>query len=114
MKLSVGRMVLILTSFRYSDFELVYLNYLKYIHQVNLISSVILGASRAKLIFQKAKGMPRILFSLDKLVPGAAGEAMANLSLELYNEFKDVQSSLAEGLILTQLHRSICHLNLAS
>ncbi|XP_057770159.1 uncharacterized protein LOC130989991 isoform X2 [Salvia miltiorrhiza] len=54
------------------------------------------GASQAKLISQKAKGMPRILFSLHKLVDGAANEAMANLSLELYNEFKDVQSSLAE------------------
>ncbi|KAH6810316.1 hypothetical protein C2S51_024078 [Perilla frutescens var. frutescens] len=54
------------------------------------------GASWAKLISQKAKGMPRILFSLDKLVDGAAGEAMANLSLELYKEFKDIQSSLAE------------------
>lgn len=54
------------------------------------------GASRAKLFSQKSKGMPRILFSLDKLVDGAAGEAMAHLSLELFKEFKDVQSSLAE------------------
>ncbi|KAI3451573.1 hypothetical protein Pfo_008238 [Paulownia fortunei] len=54
------------------------------------------GASYAKLIAQKSKGMPRISFSLGKLVDGAAGEAMANLSLELYKEFKDVQSSLIE------------------
>ncbi|KAK6125566.1 hypothetical protein DH2020_040688 [Rehmannia glutinosa] len=54
------------------------------------------GAGYAKLIAQKAKGMPRITFSLNKLVDGAAGEAMANLALELYKEFKDVQSSLIE------------------
>ncbi|EYU23730.1 hypothetical protein ABFS82_08G089600 [Erythranthe guttata] len=54
------------------------------------------GATYAKLIAQKAKGMPRISFSLGKLVHGAAGEAMAELSLELYKEFKDVQSSLTE------------------
>lgn len=67
------------------------------------MSFVILGASRAKLFSQKSKGMPRILFSLDKLVDGAAGEAMAHLSLELFKEFKDVQSSLAEGPILCSL-----------
>ncbi|KAL8473536.1 hypothetical protein ACS0TY_030388 [Phlomoides rotata] len=54
------------------------------------------GAARARLTAQKAKGMPRILFSLAKLVDGAASEAMANLSLDLYKEFKGVQSSLAE------------------
>lgn len=74
----------------------------------------ILGASCAKLIAQKAKGMPRILFSLGKLFDGAAGEAMANLSLELYKEFKDVQSSLTEGLVFTKLLRIIPHLKLVS
>ncbi|PIM99245.1 hypothetical protein CDL12_28262 [Handroanthus impetiginosus] len=52
------------------------------------------GASCAKLIAQKSKGMPRISISLGKLVNWAAGEAMATLSLELYKEFKEVQSSL--------------------
>lgn len=64
-------------------------------------SFLILGATYAKLIAQKAKGMPRISFSLGKLLDGAAGEAMAKLSLELYKEFKDNQSLLTEGLLLT-------------
>ncbi|KAG6408205.1 hypothetical protein SASPL_131209 [Salvia splendens] len=54
------------------------------------------GASQAKLICQKAKGMPRILLALCKLVNGAASEEMAILSLELYNGFKDTECSLAE------------------
>ncbi|KAL1556967.1 hypothetical protein AAHA92_12514 [Salvia divinorum] len=54
------------------------------------------GASQAKLISQKAKGMPRILLALHKLVNGAASEAMSNLSLELYNGLKDTECSLAE------------------
>lgn len=66
------------------------------------------GASWAKLVSQKAKGMPRILFSLDKLVDGAAGEAMANLSLELYSEFKNMQNSQAEEQESTyQLRKSL-------
>ncbi|XP_051126793.1 uncharacterized protein LOC127248480 [Andrographis paniculata] len=60
------------------------------------VKLIIEGASSAKLIAQKAKGMPRISILLGKLVDGAAGEAMANISLELYKEFKDIQSSLAE------------------
>lgn len=69
---------------------------------VQVIPNVLrdLGASRAKLVSQKSKGMPRILFSLDKLVSGAAGEAMSHVSLELYKEFKDLQISLAKGPIL--------------
>ncbi|KAG6405903.1 hypothetical protein SASPL_133497 [Salvia splendens] len=54
------------------------------------------GASQEKLICQKAKGMPRILLALCKLVNGAASEEMAILSLELYNGFKDTECSLAE------------------
>ncbi|KAL3615909.1 hypothetical protein CASFOL_040203 [Castilleja foliolosa] len=54
------------------------------------------GADHAKLIAQKAKGMPRVSFSLSKLVGGAAGEAMANVALELYKEFNQVKSSLIE------------------
>lgn len=57
-----------------------------------------LGASRAKLIAQKAKGMPRISIPLSKLVDGAAGEAIAKLSLELYKDYRDMKSSLAKGL----------------
>ncbi|KAL6523082.1 hypothetical protein OROHE_016377 [Orobanche hederae] len=54
------------------------------------------GANYAKLVAQKSKGMPRVSFSLSKLVDGAAGEAMANLTLELYKEFMDVKSLLIE------------------
>lgn len=63
------------------------------------MSFVTLGASQAKLICQKAKGMPRILLALCKLVNGAASEEMAVISLELYNGFKDTECSLAEGLV---------------
>ncbi|KAL6498073.1 hypothetical protein OROGR_028470 [Orobanche gracilis] len=55
------------------------------------------GANYAKLVAQKSKGMPRVSFSLSKLVDGAVGEAMANLTLELYKEFMDVKSLLIEG-----------------
>ncbi|CAH9123258.1 unnamed protein product [Cuscuta epithymum] len=53
-----------------------------------------LDAVGAKLIAQKAKGMPRISISLSKLVGAAASEAMASLSLELYKSFKSVQNVL--------------------
>ncbi|KAL2521283.1 uncharacterized protein Fot_25206 [Forsythia ovata] len=54
------------------------------------------GASHAKLIAQKGKGMPRISISLAKLLDGAASQAMAKLSLELHREFKNVHKSLVE------------------
>uniref|UniRef100_A0A5B7AAH3 Uncharacterized protein n=1 Tax=Davidia involucrata TaxID=16924 RepID=A0A5B7AAH3_DAVIN len=52
------------------------------------------AAAYAKLIAQKSKGMPRISISLHKLVDGAASEAMANLSLELYKAFKSMHNLL--------------------
>ncbi|KAL3844763.1 hypothetical protein ACJIZ3_002166 [Penstemon smallii] len=54
------------------------------------------GASRAKLVAQKAKGMPRISIPLPKLVGAVASEAMARLSLELYTDYKNVKTSLIE------------------
>uniref|UniRef100_A0A3Q7ERA0 Uncharacterized protein n=1 Tax=Solanum lycopersicum TaxID=4081 RepID=A0A3Q7ERA0_SOLLC len=48
------------------------------------------GAAHAKLVAQKAKGMPRIAISLSKLVDTAATEAMANLSLALYTTFTNL------------------------
>lgn len=50
------------------------------------------GAAHAKLVAQKAKGMPRIAISLSKLVDTAATDAMANLSLELYKTFTNVHN----------------------
>ncbi|VFQ63537.1 unnamed protein product [Cuscuta campestris] len=64
-------------------------------------------AARVKLIAQKAKGMPRITISLSKLVGAAASEAVANLSLELYKSFKDVQS-----MLISEQERC-CHLSKA-
>lgn len=52
------------------------------------------GAAHAKLVAQKAKGMPRIAISLSKLVDTAATEAMSNLSLELYKTFTNVHNLL--------------------
>ncbi|KAL3528135.1 hypothetical protein ACH5RR_012791 [Cinchona calisaya] len=52
------------------------------------------GAAYAKLIAQKAKGMPLVSISLVKLVEADASEAMANFSLELYKAYKNMHISL--------------------
>ncbi|KAA3479763.1 U2 small nuclear ribonucleoprotein auxiliary factor-like protein [Gossypium australe] len=49
------------------------------------------GNKSAKLVAQKSKGMPRISFSLTKLTGGAASDAVANLSQELFKAFKGLQ-----------------------
>ncbi|GLT25106.1 hypothetical protein SLA2020_002580 [Shorea laevis] len=48
-------------------------------------------AEHAKLVAQKSKGMPRISFSLTKLVGSAATDANAHLSIELFKAFKRLQ-----------------------
>lgn len=55
------------------------------------------GAANAKVIAQKAKGMPRILISLVKLLDADASEAMVKLSLELYKAYKNMHISLING-----------------
>lgn len=52
------------------------------------------GAACAKLIAQKSKGMPVFAISLTKLMDSAASEAMATLSLGLFNSLKDKECSL--------------------
>ncbi|XP_056159191.1 uncharacterized protein LOC115682438 isoform X1 [Syzygium oleosum] len=54
------------------------------------------GATSAKLVAQKAKGMPLIFVTLVKLVDFAAREVMGNLSMQLFMAFKNTQTSLAE------------------
>lgn len=54
------------------------------------------GVSRANLVAQKSKGMPRISFSVAKLVDSVGSEAIANLSLELFKVFQRLQSSVIE------------------
>ncbi|VVB17952.1 unnamed protein product [Arabis nemorensis] len=51
-------------------------------------NSVSNGVETARLVSQKAKGMPRIIIPLTKMVSSSASEAMANLSLELFRAFK--------------------------
>lgn len=51
-------------------------------------SHTVLGVETARLVSQKAKGMPRIIVPLTKMVDSSASEAMANLSLELFRAFK--------------------------
>ena len=63
-------------------------------------ASCILGAAYAKLVGQKLKGMPLISIPLTKLMDAAASEAMANLSLELFKAFKNMQHSFVEGCVL--------------
>ncbi|KAF5178198.1 U2 small nuclear ribonucleoprotein auxiliary factor-like protein [Thalictrum thalictroides] len=46
------------------------------------------GATSAKLIAHKSKGMPRISISLEKLMESTASDAMANLSLGLFKAFR--------------------------
>ncbi|GAB2294993.1 hypothetical protein Dimus_029183 [Dionaea muscipula] len=73
------------------------------------------GAVSAKLVSQKSKGMPLISISLSKLMDCAAGEAMANLSLELFRAFRDVKKSfIKEQEHCCQLTRvisakQVCH-----
>ncbi|CAN6821713.1 unnamed protein product [Brassica oleracea] len=45
----------------------------------------------ARLVSQKAKGMPRIVVTLTKMAESSASEAMATLSLELFRSFKRKQ-----------------------
>lgn len=54
------------------------------------------GATSAKLVAQKAKGMPLIFVALVKLVDFAAREVIGNLSMQLFMAFKNTQTSLAE------------------
>ncbi|KAL9815353.1 hypothetical protein AtNW77_Chr5g0150731 [Arabidopsis thaliana] len=54
-------------------------------------TSVSNGVKTARLVSQKAKGMPRINVPLTKMVESSASEAMANLSLELFRAFKSKQ-----------------------
>ncbi|XP_056158807.1 uncharacterized protein LOC115667135 isoform X3 [Syzygium oleosum] len=53
------------------------------------------GATSAKLVAQKAKGMPLIFVTLVKLVDFAAREVMGNLSMQLFMAFKNTHTSLA-------------------
>ncbi|KAL0721370.1 hypothetical protein Bca4012_035969 [Brassica carinata] len=50
--------------------------------------SVSKGVESARLVSQKAKGMPRIAVPLTKMADSSASEAMATLSLELFRAFK--------------------------
>ncbi|KAK9932991.1 hypothetical protein M0R45_020207 [Rubus argutus] len=52
------------------------------------------GAAAAKLVGQKSKGMPKISIALTKLVGSGATEAIANLSLQLFKEFKGINSHM--------------------
>lgn len=54
------------------------------------------GATSAKLVAQKAKGMPLIFVALVKVVDFAAREVIGNLSMQLFMAFKNTQTSLAE------------------
>lgn len=54
------------------------------------------GAAAAKLVGQKSKGMPKISIALTKLVGSDAAEAIANLSLQLFKEFKGMNESYVE------------------
>lgn len=53
--------------------------------------SISKGVESARLVSQKAKGMPRIVVPLTKMAESSASEAMATLSLELFRSFKRKQ-----------------------
>lgn len=55
------------------------------------ITYCLLGVESARLVSQKAKGMPRIVVTLTKMAESSASEAMATLSLELFRSFKRKQ-----------------------
>lgn len=46
------------------------------------------GATSAKIIAQKSKGMPRISISLEKLADPLTSDAMGSISVELFKAFK--------------------------
>jgi hypothetical protein len=52
------------------------------------------GATSAKIIAQKSKGMPRISISLEKLADPLASDAMGNISVELLKAFKQKSDAL--------------------
>ncbi|XP_048499102.1 uncharacterized protein LOC104894556 isoform X4 [Beta vulgaris subsp. vulgaris] len=54
------------------------------------------GATSAKLVARKAKGMPLMSIPLTKLGPSAACEAVANLSLELFRAYNILQVSFGK------------------
>ncbi|CAH2043587.1 unnamed protein product, partial [Thlaspi arvense] len=54
-------------------------------------NSVSSGVATGRLVSQKAKGMPRIMIPVTKMVDTSASEAMANLSFELFRAFKSKQ-----------------------
>ncbi|CAN8251710.1 unnamed protein product [Cochlearia groenlandica] len=59
--------------------------------------SVSNGVETARLVSQKAKGMPRVIIPLTKMADSAAAnEAMANLSLVLFSAFKSMQNLQGE------------------
>ena len=64
------------------------------------MSGCISGAASAKLVAQKTKGMPVISISLTKLTGSAASEAIAKLSLQLFQAFKNTNESYVEGAFL--------------
>ncbi|GMN19052.1 hypothetical protein TIFTF001_042811 [Ficus carica] len=55
------------------------------------------GAAKAKLVAQKAKGMPVISISLGKLTGSAASSAIADLSFQLFKAFKTTHELYMEG-----------------
>lgn len=55
------------------------------------------GAGNAKLVVQKAKGMPVIVISLLKLDEPEARESISNLSLELFSFYKSTSSLVPGG-----------------
>lgn len=65
------------------------------------------GAAYAKLVAQKSKGMPVISISLTKLVGTAGSEAIANLSLQLFEEFKSIHEFYVEGCLLISMQQCV-------
>eukprot|EP00252_Welwitschia_mirabilis_P009358 TRINITY_DN21919_c0_g1_i1.p1 TRINITY_DN21919_c0_g1~~TRINITY_DN21919_c0_g1_i1.p1 ORF type:complete len:272 (-),score=58.79 TRINITY_DN21919_c0_g1_i1:133-948(-) len=52
------------------------------------------GASSAKIIAQKSKGMPHISIPLERLTDDTASDAMGNISFELFKSFKQKSEAL--------------------
>lgn len=55
------------------------------------------GATSAKIIAQKSKGMPRISMSLEKLADPLTSDAMGSISVELFKAFKQKSDVLMTG-----------------
>lgn len=71
---------------------------------------VFLGATSAKLVAHKSKGMPLISIPLGRLKNSSADDAKSNLSFELFNAYKGQRDDIVRGSNILYLNTFILFL----